>query len=170
MATETLVSVGITNRNATPPVLNTAGQAGGAAPLYEVFDGVASVTASASVGSTIRCVSVPSNAVVSEVRLFSEAQGAGAFDIGVYRNSRDGGAVVDADFFGSAVSCASAVLGTDVTQESTVNTIAKMKQPLWQAAGLTEDPKGELDIVATCATTAVTTGTGALAIKVKYKL
>ena len=169
MAVETLKSAGITNRDAAPPVLNTAGREGGASQLFEVNDGIATMPASASIGSTVRCVSVPSNAVVSSVKLHSGAQTAGAFDIGVYRNTRDGGAVVDADFFGSAVSVASAVLGTEVSEESTVYTIAKQKQPLWQAVGLSVDPGGELDIVAT-ATTAVTTGLAAFALRVQYKL
>jgi hypothetical protein len=170
MAVETLKSVGITNRDASPPVLNTAGRVGAAGRVFEVFDGIAIMPASASVGSTIRCVSVPSSAVVSSVKVHSGAQAAGAFDIGVYRNTRDGGAVVDADFFASAHSVAAAVLGVEVSEESTVYTIAKQKQPLWQAVGLTSDPGGELDIVATCATTAVTTGLAAYALRVQYKL
>jgi len=113
-------------------------------------------------------VEAPSNAVVSAIYFQSAAQTAGKFDIGVYRNNEDGGAVVDADLFASAVDCASAVVRTDVTNESTNNTIAKQHQQLWEAAGLSEDPKTTLDIALTVVTTDVTTGTGAVALEAQY--
>jgi len=163
----TLKSVAITNREATPRVLNDVGT-GGAGIVREVSNYLASVTASLSITSVIRLVEVPSNCRISSVKLFSGAQTAGAFDIGLYRTNADGGAVVDADLFGSAVSCASAVAGTDILLESGQTTIAEMHQPLWQWAGLSADPKCMFDVAATCAGTAVTTGTGALAIKVQY--
>lgn len=163
----TLKSVAITNREATPSVFNSPG-AGGASKLKTVKSQLASVTAALSITSVIRLVEVPSNAIVSAVYFQSAAQTAGKFDIGVYRNNADGGAVVDADLFASAVDCAAAVVRTDVTNESTNNTIAKQLQPLWQAAGLSTDPGGTLDICATVVTTDVTTGTGAIMAEVQY--
>jgi hypothetical protein len=133
-----------------------------------VFGYLASVTASLSITSVIRLIQIPSNAIVTDLRLSSGAQTAGAFDIGVYRTNADGGAVVDADLFGSAVSCASAVLNVDVLGESTVNTIAKQNQQLWEAAGMSADPRTDLDIALTVATTDVTTGTGAIALRARY--
>ncbi len=53
---------------------------------------------------------------------------------------------------------------------TSVNTIAKRNQPLWQAIGLTSDPKTSLDICATVHTTDVTTGTGALGALVTYSV
>jgi hypothetical protein len=109
---------------------------------------------------------------VKDVQLQSGAQTAGAFDIGVYRTNGDGGAVVDVDLFASALSLASALahgaVASHVMEESTNYTLAKQQQPLWQAAGLTVDPKCDFDIALTCATTDVTTGTGGLAISVYY--
>jgi len=165
----TLKGVSITNREATPPVLNNPGLGAGAME-YCAYGYLASVTASLSITSVIRLVEVPSNAIITDVRLTSAAQTAGAFDVGVYRNNDDGGAVVDADLFGSAVSCASAVVNSDVLNESTNNTIAKQSQPIWQAAGLTVDPKSTLDVALTVATTDVTTGAGAIALRVRYVL
>jgi hypothetical protein len=106
----------------------------------------------------------------------SEAQGAGKFDLGVYYSSStsDGtapsvrGTVVDADFFASAIECASAVTPTNVTAESGVYTLDERSQPLWQALDLSSDPGGYFDIVATCVTTAVTTGTGKLGATIYY--
>lgn len=163
----TLKGTAITNRTATPPVLNDPGQGDGAVEKC-AYGHLASVTAALSITSIIRLVQVPSNAIVTDLRLSSAAQGAGAFDIGVYRTNADGGAVVDQDFFGSAVSCASAVVNSDVLNESTTNTLAKQSQQLWEAAGMTTDPKTDLDIALTVATTDVTTGTGAIALRVRY--
>jgi len=163
----TLKGVQITNREATPRVLNNPGLGVGAVEKC-VFGYLASVPASLSITSIIRLVTLPSNAIVTDLRLSSGAQTAGAFDIGVCRTNGDGGAIVDQDFFGSAVSCASAVLNVDVLAESTVNTIAKQAQPLWQALGMATDPKGMLDICAIVTTTDVTTGTGALALRARF--
>jgi hypothetical protein len=163
----TLKSTAITNREATPAVLNSPAS-GGASKLKSVHGYLASVTAALSITSVIRMVEVPSNANVRAVIFQSAAQTAGKFDIGVYRNNADGGAVVDADLFASAVDCASAVVKTDVTNESTNYTTALQNQPLWQAAGLSADPHSTLDICLTVVTTDVTTGTGAVALEVQY--
>jgi hypothetical protein len=163
----TLKSTAITNREATPPVFNNQGA--GEPGLLKFVDGYyASIPASLSVTSIVRMCQVPSNAVVKKIVFDSDAQTAGKFDIGVYRTNRDGGAVVDADFFASAVDCASAVAASDVTNESTTNTWAKRQQPLWQAVGLSSDPNCDLDIALTVVTTAVTTGTGAVNLQVQY--
>lgn len=163
----TLKGTAITNRESTPPVLNAPGNGDGADEKC-AYGILASVTAALSITSIIRLVQVPSSAIVTDLRLSSAAQTAGAFDIGVYRNNKDGGAVVDQDFFASAVSCAAAVVNVDVLNESTTNTLAKQAQPLWQAVGMSADPKTDLDIACTVATTDVTTGTGAIALRVRY--
>lgn len=162
----TLKSVSITAREATPPTVSSPG-AGGQGVKKHVSGYLASVTASLSATSVIRMCELPSNAVVTAVHFQSAAQGGGTFDIGVYRNNDDGGAVVDADFFASAVAVTSAVARTDVTNESAVNTLAKQMQPLWQAAGLSTDPGGTLDVALTVATD-ITTGTGAVKVDVTY--
>lgn len=163
----TLKSVSITAREASPPTLSNPG-AGGQGLVKHTSGYLASVTASLSITSVIRMCEVPSNAVITGLYFQSAAQTAGKFDIGVYRNNDDGGAVVDADLFASAVDCASAVVRTDVLNESTLNTTAKQMQPLWQAAGLTTDPGGTLDLALTVVTTDVTTGTGAVKLDVEY--
>lgn len=163
----TLKGVAITNREATPRVLNNPGLGEGAEEKCATGH-YAAVPASLSITSIIRLVSVPSNAIVTALLFQSAAQTAGKFDIGVYRNNSDGGAVVSAAFFASAVDCASAVVQTDVLNESGTNTIAKQAQPLWQAAGMTSDPKSMLDIALTVVTTDVTTGLGAVGLKARF--
>lgn len=165
----TLKSTAITNREATPRVLNNPGS--GAPGILRAVQGYfASVTAALSITSVIRLCEIDAHAVVHSVTFASAAQAAGKFDIGLYRTNADGGAVVDQDFFATAVDCASAVVLTDETNESTTNTIAKQNQPLWQAAGVTTEPTpGTMyDVAATVVTTDITTGTGAIGVKVLY--
>jgi len=160
----TLKSASVTNNVATPLVLNTAG-AGAPAPLFTVDDYKA-VTAALSITSRIRLVRLPSTCKVKSVIFESEAQGAGKFDVGLYYS--EGGAVIDADFFASAVDCASAVVPTEIVHESGVYTLDERVLPLWQAAGLTSDPGGHFDVVATVVTTDVTTGTGKIGVRVNF--
>lgn len=174
MAVDHVKSTPITNLDASPAVANTAGE--GAPYSTKQIDGYATVIASGSVGATYQLVRVPSNCKVKAVFLESEAQAAGKFDIGVfYATDGEGGqptsllvaAAISAALFASAVDCAAAV-ATDVTNESGTYTLDKRSQPLWQAAGLSADPGGWFDIVASVITTAVTTGTGKIGLRVSY--
>lgn len=162
----TLKSTAITNREATPRVLNNPGLGVGAVEKC-AWGYILSVTAALSATSIIRLVSVPSNAVVTDLRATSGAQTAGVGDIGVYRTNGDGGAVVDADFFSTLYSVAAATLNVDILNESGTNTLAKQSQPLWQALGMTTDPKSMLDIAFTV-TTDITTGLQPLGLRVRF--
>lgn len=176
MAVDHVKTTAITNLDATPPVPATAGT--GARGELVHIDGSALAVASSSADATYQLVRVPSTAKIKSIHFESAAQGAGVFDLGVYY-ATDGfiggratallaAAAIDQDFFATSIDCASAVARTDVTNESGTYTIDKRIQPLWQALGLTADPKCKLDIVATVKTTAVTTGTGRLGISVTY--
>jgi hypothetical protein len=167
----TLKSTAITNREATPRVINNPGA--GAPGVLRVVQGYyASVPASLSDTSVIRMCEIDAYAIVDSVSFASAAQTAGNFSIGVYKTNADGGAVIDMDFFATRIDCASAVALTDVTNESTTNTLAKQQQPLWQALGVATAPAPgtKYDVCATVDTTAVTTGTGAIALKVRYTI
>lgn len=163
----TLKSNTITNREATPRVFNSP-QVGGPARLQEDGGYLDSVPAALSITSVIRLCQVPSNARVSSVLFASGAQTAGKFDLGLYQTNANGGAVVDADLFASAIDCASAVKQTEMIDESGEFTIAEMFKPLWQVLGLTSDPKRMYDVAATVVTTDVTTGTGAIMAKIRF--
>lgn len=166
MAVVTVKSTPITNRDAVPRVFNHAGVDGGS---VKAAVGVAAVPAAANSASTYRLVRVPSNAVVHSLKIWCGAlTNTGAFDIGIYQTTDNGGAVVDADHFASAVNCASAVAGTDVVHESGVFAVGEAEQPLWQALGLTEDPKRDYDIVATQTETSESAAN--MAVKVIYAL
>lgn len=179
MAVDHVKSTQITNLDATPRVPNTGGE-GGPTPVYWA-EGYATAVASSSVDATYQLVRLPSNAKIKAIFFESEAQGAGKFDIGAYYatdlsspqnplfvTSLLAAAAIDQDFFATIIDCASAVVQVLATSESTTYTLAKRIQPLWQALGLTSDPGGNIDIVATVATTAVTTGTGKFGIGVLY--
>ncbi len=164
MGTSALKSAAITNRDSTPKVATKSQLYG--APLRSAV-GYVTAAAADDTSSRYRVCAVPSNAFVRAVYISSVAQGgSAAADIGVYRATVDGGAVVDADLFGSGVSLVSVVPRTDVTNESTNFTPALREQPLWQAAGLSSDPGGELDIV--IAPTAALTNGGIVSAEVQY--
>ena len=164
MGTSSLKSSSLTNRDALPKVATNARLYG--APKHSAY-GYVTAAAADDTASRYRMVAVPSNAFVRAVYLSSVAQGgSAAVDVGVYRTPKDGGAVCDADLFGSGVSLVSVVPRTDVTNESTNFTAAMREQPLWQAAGLSADPGGELDIVV--APSAALTNGGPVALEVEY--
>lgn len=148
MAVDTLKATAITNADATPPVFNNGRLT--RMHLCEAV-GTAQATASASIGSTYRLARVPSNARISRVILCWDAfDTTGAGDVGIYQTAANGGAVVDADHFASAVLMTSAnTAGTDVTHESTVYGLEDAEKPLWEALGLTADPQRDYDVVVT---------------------
>lgn len=172
MATEALKSTSVTALDATPIAQVTAG-AGAPSYLWHLGEYIA-CSASMDVGSTYRMLRLPSNAKLKDLVFEAAALGAGAFDIGAYYSdsANDGtpaasqGLVIDADFFASAVNCASAVARASYFNESGNNLLSKRNQPLWQALGISADPGGFIDIVLTV-TTAITTG-GLVAVSAEY--
>jgi hypothetical protein len=121
----------------------------------------AAITDTDSIGSTYRMFRVPSNAVVTDLRIYSPDIGTTTIsDIGLYRTAKDGGAVVDADFFASALSLKDGALnGTDVLHESAVFSIANSGKELWDALGLTSDPSVFYDVAFTLTADADATAT-----------
>lgn len=175
MGTETIKSTPITNFDATPAVRpKLPGLPGGYGPL-QVVDALAPFATAMDAGSTYRMVRLPSNAVVKRVEACIEtAVTTFTVDIGVYydtsvgRDADNRGDVIDADLFASAVALAAVITPTDYTMESTQYSCTEIMQPLWQAAGLSADPGGLLDIVATA--TATSNGTSDLYLRVSFVL
>lgn len=167
MAVELVNSTPITNMNATPPTRATAGRAGGAGPMLYV-DGTVAVADAKDAASIYRVCRVPSQAVIKRVwAMMDSATTTFTVDIGVYYSDVNGvaGAVVDADLFGSAVALASIILPTVYTRESAQLSAAEMDKPLWDAAGITADPGGTLDICFTTTATTSTAGTAWMAVE-----
>ena len=154
MATVSVSSTQITNRDAVPRVLSNARISRGA---MQVSCGYCESSAADDIGSKYKLCSIPSNARVHSVLLSCDSTGtAGAADIGIYQTTENGGAVVDADFFKAAQSLATALKNSDVTFGNTGGYgVEEGEMPLWQALGLTSDPKRDYDVVATVTTATV---------------
>lgn len=146
MATEKILSAAITNRDATPQVKMGPAYKG---ELQEAIGVVACGTG--DLGSTYRFFSIPSNARMSQLLIYSPDMGTtGLADVGLYDTTSNGGLVVDADFFASAIDMKAAALnGSDITHESGVFSLANSEKMLWQALGLSSDPCKEYDVVLT---------------------
>lgn len=173
MAVVTTLSTPLTNSNAAPQVANTAGK--GAGYRTRKVDGVVASANGDSIASQYRAVRIPSNAMVKAVYIESTALGGtAAADVGLYYPATSNDlavgqtalAAVDADFFATAVSLVSALALTVITNESATYTLDKRYQPIWQAAGLSADPGGKFDVVATL--TAASAAAGFVRLVVEY--
>lgn len=170
MATVSVSSTIISNRDASPRVLSNARISKG---MLLSCAATTEVPAAADIGSTFKLVSIPSNARLGQLLLSCDSMGtAGAANIGLYQTTDNGGAVYDADFFAAAQVFTSALKNSDITFAANgagaSNGIDKIEMPLWQAMGLTADPKRDYDVVATL-TAAVVAG-GTLSLQVSYAI
>lgn len=136
--------------------------------------GTLEATAADDIGSTYRFFQLPSNARVHQILLYCDDQGtAGDADVGLYRTAADGGAVVDADFFASAVDINAAALnGTDVTHEAgstgTQFGLEDAEKMIWEALGLSSDPGIFYDVALTL--TEANTAGATITLKGSYGL
>ena len=175
MATENLKSTPVTNLDATPPVRTLTGK--GAGGRLNFVDATVTATTAMETGSTYAMVRIPSEAIVKRVwACLDTAVTTFTADIGVYYGTGKDvptdlqGDVIDADLFASAVAFASIVVPTQYTHEAAASafTVADMFKPLWDAAGVTADPKCGLDIVLTA--TASVDGAPIIYLAVEYVL
>lgn len=154
----------ISNRAATPRVANDPWTR---AKLKTTGPGILEGSTAEDAGDILSFCFIPSNAVVSQVLLSCDAiSTAGAMDIGLYQTADNGGAVVDADFFASAVVLTSALKNSDVTHESGVYGIEDADKPLWEAIGLSADP--QIDYVIAGTITTDLGGAGTLCVEAIY--
>lgn len=172
MAVVTLKSASITNRDASPRVLTNAAIAAGSVRWFRGFVEAANGD---SIASKYIFGQLPSNSYGEILKLYCDAVTSGAGDIGIYRTTADGGAVVDVDFFASAQSIAAAITtGTEVQHEADATDagvgygLADFEKPLWQRLQLTSDPKVVYDVVLTL--TAATTAAGTIALLGLYSV
>jgi hypothetical protein len=167
MAVVTRKSGVVTSRDASPRALVNAGLVEG---RVASFTGTLETVNGDSIASVYVFGSIPTNAYNVRVELWSDDIGTTTIaDFGLYRTTADGSAVVDADFFGSAVSLKDgAVAGTRIEHESAVYGIEDVELPLWQAAGVTADPGGSYDVAATL--TAAADAAGTITLKVSYSV
>jgi len=132
------------------------------------FSGQCTVTSGDDIASTYAFGHIPSNANVKQLLLYSPDIGTTTIaDFGLYQTAANGGAVVDADFFASAVSLKDGVLNaSDITHESGAYSIAESEQAIWQALGLSADPGIIYEVRATL--TAAADATAVMGVKCYY--
>lgn len=172
MAVVTTKAAVPTNRDASPRVLSNASLAAGA--MRQAIGFVEAVNGD-SIGSKYIMCTIPSNAFGEIVKLYCDAITTCAADIGIYRTTGDGGAVVDVDFYASAQSLAAAITtGTEVQHEADATDagvgfgLADLEKPLWQRLQLTRDPQIDYDVVLTLTAAAGSGGTAGL--RVMYQI
>lgn len=166
MAVVTVKSTAITNRDATPRVLSNARYSKG---NIQCLAGTAEAANGDSIASKYILGTVPSNARIHQVLLSCDALGGSAAgDVGIYRTTADGSAVVDADHFSTAKTLVSALKNVDVTFDTANYNIDEVEMPIWQALGLTADPKVDYDIVVTL--TAASAAAGTISLQALYAI
>lgn len=165
MAVVNTKSTLVTNADATTQSLTKMTEDGGR--LREKIATLETVSGD-SIASTYRFFRVASNVRVSSLQLFCDDIGTTTIaDFGLYDTAANGGAAVDADFFGSAVSLKDgAVAGTDITYESAVVDLPNYGKTLWEQLGLSADPRKYYDVVATL--TAAADAAGTITLKLRY--
>lgn len=167
-------SLAISNRDATPPVLNDGRLE---RSTLESAVGSVAVGAADSATSYYPLCSVPSSAMVRAV-LASAVAGMTtlAGNVGVYKNTKDSaGSTVgvpaftgSGTLFAAAQSFAAAINRSDITNaNANAYPTDKREQPLWQAIGLASDPNTTFDI-GVVVTTANTGAAGRLGLEVHY--
>jgi len=162
MAVVNVKGAALTNAESTPIVNNDVTLVGGR--VRRIVETV-EVGASDSNGSTYRIARIHSSWCVSSIKVFNDAITSGtSFDIGVYQTGANGGAVVDADAYASAVDLSSARTTAPLEAAFEARNIDKLRNKVWQDAGLTVDPRREYDLVITANTIGSSGGTVSVAV------
>ena len=161
----------VTNADASPATLNDSALKGQF--VRNVISQYSKVAADTDT-STVRMFRLPSNAIITWMKLWNEAlAGATDIDIGLYHTAADGGAVVVADCIvnGMDIHNANIGAGTLLTFGATAAAgipIASAGKQLWELAGLSADPKCDYDITITGNTFG--TALGLIVLKAQYTL
>lgn len=166
MAVVSVKSKSITNRDATPSVSSNANYANG---MLRELVGACAVTSGDSTGSKYFFGSIPSNARVSDILVSSPDIGTTTtMDIGLYRTTKDGGAVVDADFFTAAFVLNAGAVANSQVAYGNVMTLANSEKMVWELLGLSSDPCISYDLIGTLVGAA--DGTGTVMVKGRYAI
>lgn len=145
-----LSSTQVSNRDAIPPVLTNPSFAG--ARIQKAYGFVTCLTADTT-ASIYRMVSLPSNCMLSALKLGFDALSASTtLDMGAYygndfyANRALLGTVINATFFASAIAATSALALTDEINQAGNVGFDIRQQPLWQMLGIAADPECHIDI------------------------
>lgn len=169
MAVVAVKSNAVTNATAQPRVQNTNGIEGG--EVFRAVNGLVSIASGDSVASTYRVGKIRSADFVDRIRIVSADIGTTtAADVGLYDllTATNGGTVVDADFFASAVSLNGGAVDSDITFESAAagGLYTNGEKRVWECLGLSADPGKEYDVTLTLTGAADAAGTVLLRVYV----
>lgn len=164
MGTSTLKSGAITLLDSSPVVRVGSWIHGGAAKHYS---GTLETVTADDTSSVYRFFRVGSWMRPTSLLLYCDAfSTSAAINIGLWKPTVEGGAVVDADFFSSAVVVSSALNGSNVLYESAAAAsnmgIENAEKRIWEVMGLTTDPNLEYDVA--CQPTSAITAGGTLTL------
>lgn len=164
MGTATAKSSQITNRDASPRVLSNSYLAGAAVKHCR---GVCAITNGDTSPSTYRFCTIPSNALVISVRKTHPDIGTTTtMDIGLYKTTADGGAVVDADAFTAATVLNAGAVTKGELVAGNLASAANGEKRVWELLGLSADPKISYDVTGTLVGAA--DAAGSVLIEVDY--
>lgn len=167
MAVVNTKSTAITNADATPATTNASGTVKGI--LYRAV-GTLETAATDSSNSVYRLVRVPSNAIITSIKLFNDDLDSGTslvVKFGLYQTAANGGLEADLDVFSTATASLQAAVttGTEIRFAALdINTVAKR---VYELLALTADSAREYDLCATV-TTATGLQAGTLTALVEY--
>ena len=165
MAVVTVKSTQITNRDAVPRVNSNARSFAG---TIEHATGACAITSGDSTGSKYLFCSVPSKAKPISVRVSAPDIGTTTtFDLGLYRTTADGGAVVSVAFFKAAVNVNSGAIAKSEQVNGNVVTLANAEKVIWEHLALASDPNVTYDVVGTLVGAA--DGTGTVQVEIDYQ-
>lgn len=142
--TSNIKSTQLTNRDASPQLLNDPAGSSLGSHLRAVIATLACLTADTT-SSVYRFFSVPSNALIQSLKIWTDALSTSVtLNIGVYQTTLNGAAAVSATLFASALSASSAVVNSEQRFNALgINTASKQ---LWDLLGLSADPGIDYDI------------------------
>jgi hypothetical protein len=160
MSTFSIKSKVVTNRDASPPILSNPEVAQG---LLKGVLGVEKTTNNASdiggAGTTIKLITVPSNARLQKLEYAMASLGTSAVDIAVWYPTTipQGGQNAPAASLGGTLISSSAFVGnlagvdtgvawTDGMGKDATPSLTNRLKPLWSMVGLTTDPGIDLDL------------------------
>ena len=162
MAVVAVKSTSVTNFNSQPRVPVTRGFADG--EVVRAVNDTVPVASGDSVASTYRFGKIKSSDYVDRLRLVSSDIGTTTTaDIGLYDllSHSNGGTVVDADYFASAVVLNAGAVDSDVVFEAGAagGLYTNATKRVWEVLGLTADPSKEYSVVMTLTGAADAAGT-----------
>lgn len=169
MAVVAVNSASVTAYNAQPRVPVVRGFADG--EVVRAINDEVAIASGDSIASVFRFGKIRSSDFVDRLRMVSADIGTTtAGDVGLYDllTATNGGTVVDADFFGSAVSLNGGAIDSDVTFEAAAagGLYTNGDRQVWQALGLSADPGKEYDVALTLTGAADAAGTVLLRVYV----